>query len=247
MRHWDLVKQASDSFVAKVLIAAVAAAAIFFSPWIVNRVLSEVTLLRPSAFPAAYSAYQYISVLVLWVILAYGALIAAAVLSVIQIAADTVSKVKREWYVKTEILASFGRLAGLIVILFYLAPMFLRAANYDSDGLLSGIVVMTSFVENRGQSIWISSIDPQFPEDCKKLAQDAKLDMTSGYTCSATTIRCSNIDPDAKIAFLDDKGAIAVAREVDASNILHELVPVRFDLDVCKTDKRYDIQVNQKN
>jgi flagellar biosynthesis protein FliQ len=50
MRHWDLVKQASDSFVAKVLIAAVAAAAIFFSPWIVNKVLSEVTLLRPSAF-----------------------------------------------------------------------------------------------------------------------------------------------------------------------------------------------------
>jgi len=50
--------------------------------------------------------------------------------------------------VKAEILASFGRLAGLIVILFHLAPMLLRAANYDSGGLLSRIVVTTSFVEN---------------------------------------------------------------------------------------------------
>jgi hypothetical protein len=56
--------------------------------------------------------------------------------------------VKPEWYVKAEILASFGRLAGLVVILFHLAPMLLRAANYDSDGLLSRIVVTTSFVEN---------------------------------------------------------------------------------------------------
>jgi hypothetical protein len=246
MRHRDVVKQANDSFVAKVLVAAVAAAAIFFSPWIVNRVLTQVTLLRPSAFPAAYSAYQFISVLVLWVILAYVALIAAAVLSVIQIASDTVSTVKRKRYVKTEIPASCGRLAGLIVILFYLAPMSLRAANFDSGGLLSDIVVTTSFVENRGASIFISSFDSQLLEDCKKLAQDAKFDMTRGYLCSATTIRCSNIDPDAKIAFLDDKGAIAIAKEVDASNILRELIPVRFDLDVCKTDKRYDIQVYQK-
>jgi hypothetical protein len=66
LRHWDLVKSATDSFAAKVAVAMVAAAALFFSPWIANSVLSEVTLLRPSAFPAAYSALQYIAVALLW-------------------------------------------------------------------------------------------------------------------------------------------------------------------------------------
>lgn len=245
MRHWDLVKKASDSFLAKVAIAAVAAAAIFFSPWIANTVLSEITLLRPNAFPAAYSAFQYISVLLLWSILAYGALIVIALLNVRQIVSDTASKIKREWYVKTEMLASLGRVAGLLVLLLYLAPVFLRAANYDSGGILSRIVVTTSFVQNGGQSTWISSIGPQFPEGCKKLAEDAKLDLTKPYSCSARTIRCSNIDPDARIAFLDDKGAIVVAKDVDSSDILHELVPVRFDIAECKFDKRYDIQVKQ--
>jgi ABC-type multidrug transport system fused ATPase/permease subunit len=246
MRHWDLVKEASDSFVAKVAIAVVAAAAIFFSPWIANTVLSEITLLRPNAFPAAYSAFQYISVLLLWAILAYCALIAVALLNVRQIVQDAASKMKREWYVKTEVLASLGRVAGLLVLLFYLAPMFLRAANYDSEEMLSRVVVTTSFVENGGQSVWISSIDPQFPSGCKKLAEEAKLDLAKPYSCSARTIRCSNIDPDARIAFLDDKGNIVIAKDVDSSDILHELVPVRFDIAECKYDKRYDIQVKQK-
>jgi hypothetical protein len=246
IRHWDVVKSATDSFAAKVAVAMVAAAALFFSPWVANSVLSEVTLLRPSAFPAAYSTFQYIATLLLWGMLAYCALIVVALLNVRQVFSDTASKFKREWYVKTEILASLGRLAGLLVLLLYLAPVFLRAANYDSGGVLARIVVATSFVENGGQSTWISSIAPQFPSECQKLAKEANLDLTKTYSCSARTIRCSNIDKDAKIAFLDDKGAIAVAKDVDSTNILHELVPVRFDLAECKTENRYDIQVSQK-
>jgi hypothetical protein len=121
IRHWDLVKSSLDSFAAKVAVAIVAAAALFFSPWIANQVLSEVTLLRPSAFPAAYSAFQYIATLVLWGMLAYLALIAVAIFNVQQIFSGAASKIKREWYVRTEILASLGRLAGLAVLLPYLA------------------------------------------------------------------------------------------------------------------------------
>src|SRR5215510_15769830 len=54
LRHRDLVRSATNSFAAKVVVVMIAAAALFFSPWIANQVLSEVTLLRPSAFPAAY-------------------------------------------------------------------------------------------------------------------------------------------------------------------------------------------------
>jgi hypothetical protein len=53
-----------------------------------------------------------------------------------------------------------------------------------------------------------------------QMAKVANLNMAKAYNCSAGTIRCSNIDPDAKIAFLDDKGAIAVAKDLDSSNIL---------------------------
>jgi hypothetical protein len=248
LRHWDLVKSATDSFAAKVAVVMVAAAALFFSPWIANSVLSEVTLLRPSAFPAAYSAFQYIATLLLWGMLAYGAVIVIALLNLRQIFRDAVSRMRKEWYVKTEILASLGRVSGLLVLLLYLAPMFLRAANYDSGGMLSSIVVMTSFVSNQGQSIWISSVAPpsEFPSDCQRLAKEANLDLTKPYGCSARTIRCSNIDENAKIAFLDDKGAIVVAKDVDPTNILHELVPVRFDIAECKPDSRYDIHVSQK-
>jgi hypothetical protein len=233
IRHWDLVKSSLDSFAAKVAVAIVAAAALFFSPWIANQVLSEVTLLRPSAFPAAYSAFQYIATLVLWGMLAYLALIAVAIFNVQQIFSGAASKIKREWYVRTEILASLGRLAGLAVLLLYLAPLFLRAANYDSGGVLSRFVIATSFVENGGQSVWISSAGPNFPADCQRLAKEKNLDLTKPYTCSARPIRCSNIDPDAKIAFLDDKGAIVIAKDVASSDVLRELVPMRFDLAEC--------------
>jgi hypothetical protein len=49
---------------------------------------------------------------------------------------------------------------------------------------------------------------------------NANLDLTKPYVCSARTIRCSNIDPNAQIAFLDDKGGIVVAKEVGTANIL---------------------------
>jgi len=243
--HWDLVKSATESFAAKVAVVMVAAAALFFSPWIANQVLSEVTLLRPSAFPAAYSAFQYIATLVLWGILAYGGVIVLVLVNVGQIWRDTLSKIRREWYVKTQILASLGRVAGLVVLLIYLGPLFLRAANYKSGGVLSGIVVATSFVSNGGQSTGISSTAPNFPADCQRRAKEKNLDLTKLYQCSARTIRCSNIDPGAKIAFLDDKGAIVIARDVGPDEALHELVPVRFEIAECKTDNRYDLQVSQ--
>ena len=235
LRHWEQVRTAADSFAAKVAIAVVAGAALFCSPWIANSVLSEIALLRPSAFPAAYSAFQYIAVLLLWAVLAYLALVVVALFKLRQI------------FRRAEVFASLGRLAGMLVLLLYLAPMFLHAANYDSGGVLSRIVVATSFVENRGQSIGISSLAPDFPEDCKMLAKQANLDMTKSYSCVARTIRCSNINPDAQIAFLDDKGAIAVAKNLERTDILFELVPVRFDLDQCDQDGRYDIRVEQKH
>jgi hypothetical protein len=124
--------------------------------------------------------------------------------------------------------------------------MFLHAMNFGSGGVLSWIVVPTSFVDNGGaESIWWTG-GPVFPKDCTHLAKAANLDTNKPYKCSATTIRCSNIDPEAKIAFLDDKGGIAVAKNVDSSSILHDLVPVRFDIDKCITEKRYDIHVSQK-
>src|SRR6185312_1687615 len=108
IRHWDLVKSATDSFTAKVVVVMVAAGGLFFSPWIANQVLSEITLLRPSAFPAAYSAFQYIATLLLWGMLAYVAVIILGLLNIKQIWQDTLAKVRGEWYVKTQILASLG-------------------------------------------------------------------------------------------------------------------------------------------
>ena len=50
MHHRDAVKKAHESLVANVLIVA-AAVAICFSLWIVNSVLTQIALLRPTTFP----------------------------------------------------------------------------------------------------------------------------------------------------------------------------------------------------
>jgi hypothetical protein len=66
--------------------------------------------------------------------------------NLLQIFRGAAVQMTRKCWVKTEILASLGRLAGLLVLLLYLAPMFLRAANYDSGGVLARIITATSFV-----------------------------------------------------------------------------------------------------
>jgi len=104
---------------------------------------------------------------------------------------------------------------------------------------------VTAEVENRGQMVSYSSIAPELPADCRRLATEAKLDLTRVYTCSARTLRCSNIDEDLKIAYLTDTD-IVVAKEVDRTNPLYELIPMRFDVAKCDATNRYDYRVNQQ-
>lgn len=77
IRYWSFIEKITSTFLAKVIIGIVAAGALVFSPWIANALLSEVTLLRPSAFPTTYTALQAMITLLLWASLAYCALFLA--------------------------------------------------------------------------------------------------------------------------------------------------------------------------
>jgi type III secretory pathway component EscS len=255
LRNWATVEKATSTFLAKVVVIVVGVAALVVSPWIANTLLSETTLMRPSAFPNAYSAFQYMATLVLWAVLGYCALFFSAIYNVLQNLRGVFSGSPSYAYieqlfpaersVKAEIFSSLGRLAGLVVLLVYIAPMLFKEVNYDSGTVLSRLVVATSFVENGGQSTGYSSTAPNLPADCRRLAGEAKLDLTRAYTCSAQTVHCSNIDRKAMITYLGDKDDVVVAKDVDRMSALYELNPVRFDVMKCDAANRYDYRVSQ--
>lgn len=245
LRHKSLVQKVASSFVGKIATAVVAAGGIFVSPWIANTVISEITLMRPSAFPPAYSAIVYIVTVLLWAALIYIALFMCAGFNFIQILRGGASRAMRKSRVKTEIIPSLGRLAGLLVLLLYIGPLFLYAANYDSRGVLSRLVITTSFVQNGSQSFSSTSLASDLPSDCRQLAIEAKLNLTKVYVCSARTIRCANLDPAAEITYLSEN-EVVVAKDVDRNSPLYELNPVRFDVEQCDSSKRYQYGVTQR-
>lgn len=240
IRYWAFIEKITSTFLAKVVIAVVAAAALIVSPWFANVLVSEITLLRPSAFPAAYSAIQAIVILLLWATLAYIAVFLSTAFHFLRSLQGSGHTGK-----KTDIIAWLGRLAGLLVLLFYVAPLFIKATNYDSRKVISQLVVATSFVPNISQSVSYSSLAPDLPSDCRRLAAEQKLDPRRIYICNARTIRCSNLDENARITYLTDSD-IVVAKDVDQNTPLYELNPVRFDVTKCETANRYDYGVSQK-
>jgi len=137
--NWAAVEKATSTFLAKVVVVVVGVAALVVSPWIANTLVSETTRMRPSAFPNAYSAFQYMATLVLWAVLGYCALFFSAIYNVLQSVRGVFSGSPSYAYieqlfpaersVKAEIFSSLGRLAGLVVLLVYIAPMLFKEVN----------------------------------------------------------------------------------------------------------------------
>ena len=55
------------------------------------------------------------------------------------------------------------------MLLFYVTPFWLRAANYDSGGIITELIIATNFVKNVEQEVYYASSAPNLPPDCRAL------------------------------------------------------------------------------
>jgi hypothetical protein len=118
IRYWPSIEKITSTFLAKVIIAVVAAGALVISPFFANALVSEITLLRPAAFPTAYTALQAMITLLLWASLAYCALILATGFHFFRSFRGASAGTDGRHAGKKQFFAWLGRFAGLLIPLF---------------------------------------------------------------------------------------------------------------------------------
>jgi len=241
IRHRSLIAGLISPLLGKVLIVLVGAAALVVSPWIANRSIASVTLMRPSTFPTAYTVFSALAVVMLWAALGYLFVILLGAAEFVLIRSR--DRIGVRWILGLP--AFVGRVVGLAMLLFYVTPFWLRAANYDSGGIITELIIATNFVKNVEQEVYYASSAPDLPPDCRALAAAKKINQTRSYSCYAITKHCSNLEDDAEICFLSDT-QVVVAKKVPSTSPLYELSPYRFDVVACDTSDRYNVGVQQR-
>jgi hypothetical protein len=214
---------------------------LIFSPILTNQLLSEMTLLRPSAFPASQTLFSSVAIEFLWIALGWAVISVLAVVQMLSFFRQSASRIQRKNVRLAALIAPLGRTVGLLLMLFYLAPNAFRIVNYDAGPLLAQTIVATDFVKNSGPEGWFV-VDQKITGECATVATHNGIDLSKRFVCDVKTTHCSNIAPEAMINHITDDD-VAVALPLSASDPLYEFYPVKFQIVRCDTTGRYGIKV----
>lgn len=230
--HAAAIGRLTEGWVAKASLGLVALTAIILSEPLARHILSQALFLNPEAFPHAVRLLSFALVgALIWVLL-FG----LATLSALWEREEDKGRVTppaSRWLAR---LGVAGRGLGAIVGVVLIVP----AAFSFGSSLLIGIVHWSSFYNNSVAYSAFNLAAADLPDECADVAPVGARDVDQ--FCVVQALHCTNLPPEARIAFLaDDK--VAVFEPVDAGSAFAEITWLKAPIAPCAAEDRYRVTV----